>query len=84
VSKDIVERLHESWRVTGEPIYQESCAEIKRLRLQVSDLEDKLDESQIRSIEARNPGIDLNEVRYFRTFGHMKPKEVSSDGMTES
>lgn len=35
------------------------CAEVERLRAE-------LDEAQLRSIEARNPGIDMDEVRRTR------------------
>lgn len=40
-----------------------SIAGICRL---VRDLSQRLDEAQLRSIEASNPGIDMDEVRRFR------------------
>jgi hypothetical protein len=32
----------------------------------IAQLENELDECQLRSIEARNPGIDIEEVRRYR------------------
>lgn len=32
----------------------------------IAYLEEQLDECQLRSIEARNPGIDIEEVRRYR------------------
>lgn len=44
-------------------------AEIVRLNIEVGRLRAELDEAQLRSIEARNPGIDLAEVRTLRRGG---------------
>ena len=40
--------------------------EAGKLRAQVAELARLLDEAQLRSIEARNPGIDMAEVRRLR------------------
>ena len=38
----------------------------QRAEAEVRQLREQLDAAQLRSIEARNPGIDMDEVRAFR------------------
>jgi hypothetical protein len=45
-------------------IVAELLAEVKRLR-------EDLDRAQLASIEARNPGIDMDAVRHFRSTGKL-------------
>lgn len=44
----------------------EADAENQRLSAENARLREALDEAQLRSIEARNPGIDMDEVRRTR------------------
>ncbi len=60
-----VRRTRWSWRSAVEQATEviTLCAEIRRLRAALAAVEEKFDEAQLRSIEARNPGIDMDEVR---------------------
>ena len=60
-------------------------SEVERLRGLVQALEEQnarlradLDEAQLRSIEARNPGIDMDEVRALRAGTRPDPVEADS------
>lgn len=41
----------------------------------IAQLEDQLEECKLRDIEARNPGIDIEEVRRFRAAQRENMKE---------
>ena len=43
------------------------ACEVNDLKAEIERLRSLLDEAQLRSIEARNPGIDMDEVRASRS-----------------
>jgi uncharacterized protein (DUF1697 family) len=52
-----------------------SARDVPALVAEVERLWAELDEAQLRSIEARNPGIDMDEVRRIRSKAAAHPSE---------
>lgn len=68
---DIEEALHYHALANGDGCWRDllthAAAEIATLRTQLGLAQQQAEESALRSIEARNPGIDMDEVRAARS-----------------
>lgn len=66
----IVEALHYHALANGDGCWRDllshAAVEIESLQGQLADAEQRAEESALRSIEARNPGIDMDKVRASR------------------
>lgn len=85
INLEAIKARVEAWKGTGSAEDALAAARLARdvpvLLGEVKRLQTALDESQLRSIEARNPGIDLDDVRRIRAGAGTAPEPDTGWGV---